>query len=374
MTTDARQFLLAAAAVHMSLVLTGCAGFSGEAGAVERTSAPNPVSMRSPRPPDLPDPADSVRVPSSIDATGSQDVSRAMESFIRGVPNGTAIVFPAGATYRLAGDGIVLTGRRDLVFEGQGATLEFTGCRTNDSAFKLIDTRRIVIRDFVLVGGFPGGDQQADCQSSSGVGMYGARDTTISLVDVRRPYGHCWYTDQTDASGWTDGARIEDSSCVLAGTMGFAATAGRNVTIERSTFKDITLFPFDIEPDEADGGGEHITMRDNRIDGFGLDSYYEPWVLAAAPDIGSYENIVFERNHVVRGASHGATLAGLATRMDGDAPKYDIVIRDNTTDVPGKGPVMRFRNVHGLTVSGNVQPLEKGSLTSCSVCTDTVIR
>jgi hypothetical protein len=309
-------------------------------------------------------------VPSSIEATGSQDVSSAMASFIDGVPDGSTIVFPAAATYFLDGDGIVLTGRRDLVFAGRGATLKFTGCGTADSAFKLIDTRRIVIRDFVLIGDFPGGDHDNDCQASLGVGMYGARDTTISRVDVRKPYGHCWYTSQTDASGWTDGARIEDSRCVGAGTMGLAIVAGRNVTIEGSTLKDIVLFPFDIEPNDADGGGEYIAIRDNVVDGYGIDSYFTPWVLAAAPDIGSYQHITFERNRVIRGATHGATLAGLATRMDGEAPKRDIVIRNNTTDIPGEGPVMRFRNVDGLTVSGNVQPLLRGPLTRCSGCTN----
>jgi hypothetical protein len=312
-------------------------------------------------------------VPSSIDATGSQNVSSAMASFIRGVPDGSTIVFPAGATYLLDGDGIVLSARRNLVFAGQGATLEFSGCGTNDSAFKLKDTRGIVIRDFVLVGDNPGG-YHGGCESSEGVAMYGARDTTISRVDVRKPYGHCWYTEQTDASGWTDGVRIEDSSCVGAGVMGLAVVAGRNVTIEGSTLKDIALFPFDIEPHDADGGGEYITIRDNVVDRYGISPDYTPWVLAASPDIGSYAHITFERNHVVRGATHGATLAGLATRMDGTAPKRDIIIRDNTTDVPGKGPVMRFRNVDGLVVSGNHQPLSSGSLTSCSGCTNVAIQ
>ena len=184
--------------------------------------------------------------------------------------------------------------------------------------------------------------------------MYGSLDTTISRVDVRKPYGHCWYTDQSSTSGWTDGVLIEDSSCTGAGVMGLAIVAGRNITIEGSTMRDIALFPFDIEPHDSDGGGEYVTIRDNVVDGYGLSGSYTPWVLAAATKIGSVRDVKFLRNRVDRGATHGATLAGLAIRMDGTIAKRNIVIRDNTTDVPGRGPVMRFANVNGLTVSGNV--------------------
>jgi hypothetical protein len=307
-------------------------------------------------------------VPASIDRTGSSNVSNAMASFISGVPNGSTIVFPAGATYLLDGNGIVLSGRRDLRFSGQGATLRFSGCGGNDSGFKLNNTSGIVLEDLVLVGDNPGG-YHTGCESASGVAMYGAEDTTIRRVKVRGPYGHCWYADEGDGA-WTDGVLIEDTECVNAGVMGFAVTSGRNMTIQRSYFKDTAIITFDIEPSASDAGGEYITMRDNVVDGFGIDDYYTPWVLAAATSVGSVHHITFERNNVIRGADHGSTLAGLSVRMNGNTPKSDIIIRDNTTTVPGRGPVMRFANVDGLTVTGNTQPLEGGSLTSCTNCTN----
>ena len=315
------------------------------------------------------------RVPASIDATGSRNVSSAMAAFIGGVPDGSTIVFPAGSTYLLDDNGIVLSGRRNLTFAGNGARIEFTGCGTNNSAFKLRGTTGITIEDLVLVGDNPG-SYKVGCESSEGVAMYGAHDTTISRVDVRRPYGHCWYAEQSSrgdgsTGDWTDGVLIEDSRCTKAGVMGLAIVAGRNITIEGTTLTDVSLFPFDIEPHDSDGGGENVVMRDNVIDGYGISTSYTPWLLAAAPDIGSINDLRFVRNHVSKGASHGATLAGLATRIDGDQPKRNIVIRDNTTVAAGAGPVMRFANVTGLTVTGNEQPLTKGSLVSCSGCTNT---
>lgn len=332
--------------------------------------SPKPKAAPKPTPKPTPDPAPApkgIKVPSSIDSSGKSNVSSKMASFIKGVPNGSTIVFPANATYLLDGNGIVLTDRKDLIFEGRGTTLKFTGCGTPDSAFRLQDTSGIKIRDFVLLGDNPG-NYKAGCEASEGVAMYGAVDTTISRVEVRRPYGHCFYAEQTWR--WTSDVLIKDSKCVRPGVMGLAVVAGRDITVEDSTFKDISLFPFDIEPHHHAGGGESIIIRDNVIDGFGVSPKYTPWVLAAAPDIGTYRDIRFIRNHVVKGASHGKTLAGLAMRLDGTAPKRDIIIRDNTTSIAGEGPVMRFRNVNGLTVTGNKQPLKGGKLISCSGCSN----
>jgi hypothetical protein len=359
------------ATVLALVVLSACADVGPATGRVEASASrlaeatSNPVLAKKPKP----KPSNGVTVPASIDRTGSTNVSGAMANFIGGVPNGSTIVFPAGATYLLDGDGIVLTGRRNLVFSGKGAEIRFTGCKTSDSAFKLNSTSGIVIEDFVLVGDNPG-SYHAGCEGSEGVAMYGAQDTTIRRVKVRSPYGHCWYADQREAGEWTDGVLIDDTECVGAGVMGFAVTGGRNITVQRSTFRDTAIITFDIEPSRADGGGEYITIQDNVIDGYGISESYTPWVLAAATSVGSVHHITFERNTVIRGANHGSTLAGLATRMNGSIPKSDIIIRNNTTTVPGSGPVMRFANVNGLTVTGNTQPLAGGSLTSCSGCTN----
>ena len=113
--------------------------------------APTPASTRAPRL------VNAVNVPASIDASGGSDVSSALQSFINGVPDGSTIVFRAGGTYSL-GRGLRLNGRRNLVFDGQGATLRTTGPGGNvASSTFLIEggSRDITIRDLSLVGNNP---------------------------------------------------------------------------------------------------------------------------------------------------------------------------------------------------------------------------
>ncbi len=63
------------------------------------TPAPTPPSGSRPFP--APVTTRTVSVPTSIDATGSSDVSAALNAFIKSVPDGSIIAFRAGTTYRL---------------------------------------------------------------------------------------------------------------------------------------------------------------------------------------------------------------------------------------------------------------------------------
>lgn len=339
------------------------------------TPAPTMIPMASlgPTPSDGSTPPVGLMLPPSIDATGATDVSADVQSFVDDAPNGSTIVFPRGATYRID-EGILLVSRHDLVFEGQGATLIGSGCDVADSVFLLrADDQRIVFRDFVLVGDNPGGYFRG-CESSEGIAMYGARDIEIDNVTVRDFYGHCWIADQR--YGWSEDIHIHDSTCERAGVTGIAILAARNVIVERTTFTDIALFPFDIEPDDDDGGGVDIMFRDNIVDGFGLSPEYSPWVFAAATDHGTITNVTFTRNHILRSAPDSnpwrTTAAGLTVAMYGDARKQNIVISDNISEVPGVGPAMQFEHVDGLTIVGNVQPLTSGELARIEDSTEVV--
>ena len=67
-----------------------------------------------------------IPVPGSIDASGGSDVGGALQRFVDGVPDGSTIVFKSGGTYRVS-HGLRLFGRHDLVFAGNGATIQTTG-------------------------------------------------------------------------------------------------------------------------------------------------------------------------------------------------------------------------------------------------------
>jgi hypothetical protein len=320
-------------------------------------------------------PERTVTIPMSVDPTGERDVSERVQEFVDDVPAGTEIRFQPGATYRLD-TGIELASRHELTFDGQGATILSDGCEIPDSAFFLrTDAADITIRNFNLVGENPGGYLEG-CESSIGVAMYGSRNVLIEGVHVRNHFGHCWYMDERN--GWTDGVVIRDSSCVRAGVMGVAITSGRNILVERTSFEDIALFPFDIEPSEPEAGGEFVVFQDNTIHGYGLAPEYSPWLLAAAPSVGIINNITFTRNTVTKAAPdtnpERDTAAGLTVAMYGDIRKSDIVITDNVSMVPGEGPVMDLANIDRLTITGNIQPLTSGSLADIRNSTEVVLQ
>ena len=75
------------------------------------TPAPTPKPTPAPAPTPTPTPpsGSTYRVPSSIDATGSSNVSSAMQAFVNSVPDGSTISFPTGATYLLGGNGLIST-------------------------------------------------------------------------------------------------------------------------------------------------------------------------------------------------------------------------------------------------------------------------
>ena len=67
-----------------------------------------------------------MKLPSSIDATGSKDVSADLQTFVKNVPNGSTVLFKAGGTYKL-GKVIHISDKRGLTLEGNGATLKLVG-------------------------------------------------------------------------------------------------------------------------------------------------------------------------------------------------------------------------------------------------------
>ena len=102
-----------------------------------------------------------VDVPPTIDATGASDVSAALNAFVASVPDGSTIVFPEGASYRLDPGGLVLYDRHNLVLDGNGATLRVTNpgdtwlggpINLNSQRISFGQNSHIAIRDFNLVG------------------------------------------------------------------------------------------------------------------------------------------------------------------------------------------------------------------------------
>ena len=328
-----------------------------------------------------PDPT-AVRVPATIDASGSTDVSGELQRFVDRVPDGSTIDFPGDATYRVS-RGIRLSGRRNLVFNGHGATLKTTGAGDSIAGSPFfIDggSRGITLRNLELVGsndraGSPGA-LQAGLEGQMGVAIYGSSDIEIARVTMRRFYADCVYIGAGPGREYSRGIALHDSRCTLTGRSGVSIIAGRDVTIERVRFDQIGMFVVDIEPNESWQGATDVVIRDNSIGSYGLTRRYTSWVLAAEGAEGSIVRDVWLVGNTISGGPAGrdGRALGLNVTVKDNGPRENFVVRDNTATITVAGPVMQFRGVQGVIVKGNRQPLSSGQLATFSGSTSVTVQ
>jgi hypothetical protein len=323
------------------------------------TATPRPTPTPTPRPTATPAPADSsdYLVPSSIDRSGGSDVASALNSFIRSVPNGSTIRFRSG-TYRID-TAIVLDGRRNLVFDGDGATLQGDGCSPGDSMFLLgraSASSGITIRDFTLRGNNPNGGTssafRSGCEHQMGVAIYGSSDVVITDVAISRVYGECVYVAE-GSGGWAKDITFRNSSCSSTGRSGLAVVAGTRVTVANVAFDKIGMYVLNIEPNSSSGGGTYVTFRDNNIGTYAHAAQFGDNMVCTngGADGAPIHHITITRNRVTGGT--------MRTFM-WEPRNTDIVFTDNVSTVAADGPVVVIRNADRVTVSGNVQPMRSG--------------
>jgi hypothetical protein len=320
-------------------------------------------------------------VPASIDATGSSDAAAALNSFVSGVPDGSTIVFRQGGVYRMD-HGLKLTNRRNLVFEGNGATLRVrgSGSLAANSAFALWNGNvGITIRNFTLVGNNPdAGTPDAyhgDAEEQMGVLIWTGTNIELYNLTIRGFYGDCVYIGTNVHRTWSDTVTFRDSSCSLNGRNGVTIIAARNVTIERVSFDQIGASIVDMEPDYADNGAQDVVIRNNSVGDYALNNRYTSWLLAAEGATGStMRNVSLVGNTITADNTSGVEgrRVGLHVTVRARGPRINFQIRNNTATQTVVGPSMQYIGVDGVTVTGNVQPLSSGSLARYVDCTNVI--
>lgn len=364
------------------LVVSGCVRTSGAIPAVSLPPLATILPIASPGV-DMP----AVTVPASVDATGATDASAALQRFVDGLPNGVTIVFAAGGTYRMD-HGLVLHGRHDLVFEGNGATLRAAGSASQptDSLFALMDgDARIAIRNLTLVGNNPdagtvdafhGGDEHLH-----GFYLGGASDILIEDVAIRDVYGDCVYVGTDGGTTWSRGITFQDSTCTGTGRHGVGYIAGRDVTVQRVAFDRIGMWVVDIEPNRSSEGADGFVLRDNTVGTYGLTDEYLAWLVSAraGADGAIAQNVSIVGNAITGNPASGydGDPLGLNVYVDGGVgPRSGWVIRDNDATITmsrtSHGAPIYMRETAGVVVADNRQPMRAGELARFPGSTDVI--
>lgn len=311
------------------------------------TATPTVAPTPPPAPPPTSAPGPGIAVPSSIDATGSTDVSSALITFIDSVPSGSTINFRAGATYRVD-KAIKFGGRTNLTLNGNGSTIRGHGGVTEPSSifWLLTGNNGVTIENFGMVGNDPSpGVYHPGSEGAHGVLVDGASNTTIANDTISAVWGDC-----VEVNGGASGVTYRDSNCASAGRQGVTIINGRNVVVERDAFPRSGYCTFDIEPNNTSESASNISFLDNTA-GTWSNSF-----LSADGAIGSHVSGITVSGNTITG--------GTLLTVFSVARRQDVVFTNNASTVKGYGPILRFAHVDGLTVTGNVQPLSGGTLLS----------
>lgn len=370
----ANSFLGGLALAMAAMILLGCTTVmkdSGTASVVQPSMAENTRAPSGSARADTRRTGPVVNVPSSIDSTGATDVSSQLQSVIDKAPNGSTVVFKAGGEYRVS-DAIVVSGKRNLTLDGNGATLRnpVVG-RFKQSHFRIQSgSQGTVIRDFTLVGNHAkAGTKDAldeAHQDQHGIAIEGAVDTLIEDVTIRRVFGDCVYVGVAyGTNAWSDGVTFRDSTCELTGRLGVTTIGGRDILVERVTFDKLGTSVFGMEANNSSDGADNNVYRDNTIGSYGHTGLYISYFYYASGAQGApARNVTLANNRVEGGPSgYDGRPQGLDILVNGDrGPRENFIVRNNTSPLSDKGPVMTFRNVKGVTVTGNEQPISSGGL------------
>jgi hypothetical protein len=359
------------------------------------TPAPTPAPTPTPTPKPVATPtpaAGTATVPASINSTCASDASPALNAWIKAQPNGSTLVFPSGACYRLGGDnGIQLDGRSNLTLIGTGATLQLrtTGASNRSSGFFLQNSHHITIRGFAVDGGntatgTTSAGSQVNERMNGAVVRSGSTFIEFDRVSWDRVRGFGIILSTDGGSTWPTDISIHDST-IRGGEMGVAIVAGRRIQIERNTVNDSVWFPFDMEPDSGaagpngeagyGGGFVDVLISDNDVSRYGWGQSMTSWFVAFCPQdavVGTavMDGLTITGNRVHAGAATSNNgnfdgIGGLAIRGDKANKKHDIVITNNTTtdnDTQSSSrAVVYLAGVQNLTVTGNRQPIANGA-------------
>jgi hypothetical protein len=310
-----------------------------------------------------------------LDATGAVDVTEGLRAFLASVPDGSVIRLPAGAKYRVEGVFLVQN-RRDLTFEGNGATIFATTSGATapypTSMFKPLWPRKRVhiavlgggghvFRNLNIVGPHAnaGGlrDYIPQLEAQHGFDILGVDGLEMDHVSIRNVYGDFVHlgnfgTGVIDTAtglqtrAWSKNIYIHDSHFQGAGRQGIAFTATEDVRIERNYIGNVSRSMLDIEPDGDRAGIRRLMVRDNTF-GPAINHF-----LAGHGSKGASEDVTVENNRL-----QNARMI-ISTENEGNRRKnWRIVgnVSDRITGTPV--PLMRFYLIDGLVVRGNVQTL-----------------
>jgi hypothetical protein len=318
-----------------------------------------------------------VSLPATIDPTGEEDVTDALNAFFATVPPDTTVALPPDARLRVEGvveiadaDGLTVDGNGATLFaetDGREAVPPRGGFRAHwPRRREHLELRRgsgIRVQDLTVRGANRRGGATAaayvpELEGQAGIAVVGTRGVVLDDVTISETYGDLVYVN----GGATD-VTVTRSRLRRSGRQGVAVVNGSGITVRDNEISGIGRSVLDLEP-PGRGLARDVHFVGNRV------GEYRNFLLAAVGGGPGVEAIEL-RGNVIDGARGLSVVAGIdrVTRRD-----LRIVDNRGTTEAAplrgyGTGALLQLTNLHDVEIRGNRQPLAGGvAITLDRVC------
>jgi len=313
------------------------------------------------------------QVPSTIDPTGTTEVTAHLNNWIRNVPDGSVIMFPEKARYRVEGTvtvdskrGMVINGNHALLFadtDGYGAqpnsNVWFNGRNwpLNRSHLLVYRSTDVVVANFRIRGpNNPGGPNtyRPPVEAQAGIeiaacGRCGAWANSISHVNG----------DGILVDWGSHDIAVVGNEIWANGRQGITIVDTARATFSKNNLHDIGRSVFDLEPGPG-GYDRDIVIAENIVVG------PTGGIFVAAEGAGSTDNLTVRDNRL------WIPLIVQDKNSDGHSRRGPVSVRNNQTAYGYDNyPIgmMIFTYVDGVEVIGNTAVAKPNEAVRVHNCT-----
>ena len=302
--------------------------------------------------------ATTLDLPPTIDATGTHDVTVALNAFFASLAPGTTVRLPRDGTL-LVENVVVLSGLQRITIDGRGSRfvartdgsgqtprvrqLRRSWPRSRDH-LHIQDSTGLTLRNLTVQGPNSSGTYRIPLEAQAGVLIARSQDVELDHVAIRDTYG-----DGVYVTGKSSGVHVHDCTLDHIGRQGVTVFSGAHVVVEGCSIAHVARSAVDLEP--GHGLATDVRIRHNTV------SDVTNFLLAAVgggPNVG---DVWIERNHV-RGGRGVSVYAGVERHL-----RSGIHVIDNVgvgTSAGYEGALMRFERLDGIEVRGNRQHVRSG--------------
>lgn len=302
-----------------------------------------------------------ILCPSTIDASGSRDVTDDLTDWLASVPDDNVAVLPRRGILRCERP-VEVKDKHAFTIAGNGALLKSSptddGQRTN---LRLFNGDLWVVKNLSISGGAPArrpiDAYVEELQWQHAVTCWGVQGAYFDNVTAADIYGDGFYCGVGSGDKPCRSVSVNHSTVKRNGRQGVAAVHVDGLRVYRSVFDSISLMPFNIEPNPG-CTVSHVSFDTNQVRMSPRQQTLGVVGHGPVSEVHLKDNDV---NGLLRVWLQSADGLGI----------YRVNVTGNTGDQPlAAGYVVDAHNVDWLTVEDNVQPLDGGQWRNTVDCTN----